>query len=213
VLFLAFYQVVFGKFALAALKEMYTNNAAEFALSFKNILNALSGIFFDRDYGIFTYNPLYIVFAWGIMLVIVKKDYKKLLPALLVLPYFMMYLTYRWSGMMTPGRQMIPIILAGGFYIAYFIKETDFLNTKMFKILVGMAACISAVLMIMPALRYTSGREKIYTIIENSKFNFLWLLPDFNDIITFADSIVLLYLAVIAALFFYYTGIRVKDKE
>ena len=105
---------------------------------------------------------------------------------------------------MTPARQMIPAILIGGFYAAYFIQETDFFKSRLFKLAAVISVLISYILMIVPALRYTSGKEKLYAVFEKMKFNFLWFFPSFNDIITSAHLIVLLYAAVIIVLFFRY---------
>ena len=115
---------------------------------------------------------------------------------------------------MTPARQMVPIVLVWGFYAAYFLQETDFLKTRLFKAAAGISVFISYMLMVVPALRYTSAKEKVYTLFSKSQFNFLWLFPSFRDTISIAQiTIVLLYVAVIIGLFFRYSRVITRTRE
>jgi len=210
-LYISFYTAVSGRFAPIALAQAYTNEAFRFIFSFKYMLKAFSGILFDRNYGIILYNPLYIVSIWGVMLLVFRKSYSKLVPLLLVLPYAGIYLFWNdWGGSMTPARQLIPVVPVFALYAAIFMQETDFHRTRLFKFFAGAAIAVSYILMCVPALRYAGSKDKIWKLAENTEINFMWLLPSFNDIITFTHLIAAVYIGLIVFLFFKYSGIRVK---
>lgn len=202
-LFLLYYHKIYGKFVFNALSSIYTSDSFYFIFNLKHFIKAFLATLFDRDYGLFAYNPLFIIFLWGILLAIIKKEKKQLLPLFFILPYYILFLFWKdWGGSMTPARQLIPVLPVFAFYTAYFLNKSEFIKTKFFKILISLSFIISYILMIIPAIRYLSGKEKIYSALQTSLLkNILWFLPSFYDNMFKNYLIVLFYLLIIILLF------------
>ncbi len=214
VLMFLFYRVIYGSLPLAALQSIYVSGSFYFIFSLKHLLRAAAAMIFDRNFGLLPYNLLYVVSAWGVMLVAVKYGVKKLMPAFACLPYTALYFFWSdWGGSMYPARQLVPVAAVAGLYAAYFLQGTGFLKTKLFKFFAAYSLFVSFIMTAAPALRYVSGREKIYAVLLKTKFNLLWFFPSFSDIISFRHFIIAVYIAVIIILFFKYSGIEIKKKK
>jgi hypothetical protein len=206
-----FYYSIFGKFAPFAITSIYKTPGSYFAFTLKHFLHSAAAVVFDRDYGLLVYAPIYITAFFGLAYALIRDGLKKAAPAAACLPYLVMFLFWNdWGGSMYPARQLIPILPVAGYYAAYFMQERSFINKKFFKFLAGFSILISYGLMIVPALRYFSGREKIYSALMKLKFNILWFFPSFSDIIGFRHMIIVLYILVIMILFVKYAEIRKK---
>jgi len=193
-LFAAFYFGIYGKFVPFALVSVYVSDSFYFVFNAVHAVKSIITVFFDRNYGLFIYNPLYVMFMWGAALAVLKKSRKILVPLALTVPYFLFYIT--WSdpgGSMTPARQMIPLLPAWAFYMAYFMKETSFNETKLFKWTAFISVFIAYLLMVFPVLRYASSKHKIYSLFES--FNIPWLIPSFTGTSSFSYLIIILYYA------------------
>ncbi len=202
-LFMLYYYSIYGKTATGALTSIYTSESFYFIFSIKHFIKAFLATLFDRDYGLFIYNPFCIIFIWGILLVIFKKEKEKLLQLLFILPYYILFLLWKdWGGSMTPARQLIPVLPVFIYYTAYFLERTEFIKTKIFKILISFSFFISYFLMIIPAIRYFSGKEKIYAVLQNSFFKkILYFFPSFYDNIIYNYFLVIIYFTIIILLF------------
>ena len=156
--------------------------------------------------GILPYNLAYIAGIFGILHAAARSGVKKLLPLFACLPYVVMYFFWSiWGGSMYPARQMVPVLLVAGYYAAYFMQEKDFAGTGLFRFFTVYSVAVSYVLMIVPALRYFSGREKIYAEMSKLKFNLLWLFPSFEEKITLHHLVIIVYSLIIVVLFFKYS--------
>jgi hypothetical protein len=205
ILFLFYYYSIYGKFAVFALTSIFQSTSFYFIFSIGNFIKNFFAVLFDRDYGLFIYNPLFIVFLWGIILSF-KKDKKNLLPLIFIMPYLILFLFWKdWSGSMTPARQLIPVLPVFVFYISFFLENTQFIKTKLFKMLFIISIFWAYIFMIVPAIRYLSGKEKIYPIFIKTKVKFLlWFLPSFYDKINFNHYLTFFYLIIIILLYFKY---------
>ncbi len=201
-----FYYSVYGKFVPFALVSTYVSDSFYFIFSAPHAIKAFFAVLFDRDYGLFTHNPLYIISLWGLMLAASRRDYKMLEPFFLVIPYFSLYLFWSdWGGSITPARQMIPILPIAAFYGVYFMREVSFEKTRLFKVMAACAAFISCILMAFPPIRYAASRDKIYAFLESRGAEFLWLAPSFRETFDFSHLIIIPYIIIIITLYFVYT--------
>ena len=213
-LFVGFYYAIYGSFAPFALVSICVSSSFYFVFSAAHSAKAFFAILFDRDFGLFTYNILLITFVWGVMLVVKHKAYKKLLPLVAGLPYFSLFLVWNdWTGSMTPARQMVPLVGIFILYAGYFIKETHFEKTKLFKGLFIASVGISFILFWLPFLRYAATKDKIYTALGKVGAYFLWLLPSFRDKINPQHLIIGLYIVLIVVLFLKYSEKLVSKKD
>jgi hypothetical protein len=209
VLMTVFFYSVFGKFAPFAVPAILKTPGSYFAFSLKHVLHSAAAVIFDRDYGIFIYAPVYIAGLFGLVYSLVKDGLKRVAPAAACLPYLVMFLFWNdWGGSMYPSRQILPVLAVAGYYAAYFMQERNFIKKKFFKFLAVTSLAVSYVLMIVPAFRYFSGREKIYVILEKVKVNILWFFPSFSDIISFRHMIIVLYTAILMYLFIKYAELK-----
>lgn len=208
----AYYFSIFGKFAPFAITSIYKTPGSYFEFSLKHALHSAAAIIFDRDYGVLVYAPVYIAGFFGLAYTLIKDGVKKAAPAAACLPYLIMFIFWNdWGGSMYPARQLLPVLAVAGYYAAYFMQERNFIRKKFFKFLAGFSLIVSYILMIVPALRYVSGREKIYPALEKLKLNILWFFPSFNDIITFRHLIIVLYAIVIVFIFVKYAELRKRQ--
>lgn len=211
-LMMAVYYSIFGKFAPLAITSIYKTPGSYFDFSFRHALKGAAAVLFDRDYGLLTYAPVYIAGFFGLAYSLIRDGLKKAAPAAACLPYVVMFLFWNdWGGSMYPARQLIPVLPLAGYYAAYFMQKRSFINKKFFSLLAACSALVSFALMVAPALRYFSGREKIYPTLEKLKFNILWFFPSFSDIITFRHMIIAVYIVIIMLLFLNYAKIREKS--
>ncbi len=203
VLFFLYYYSIYGNLAFFSISSIYKSESFYFIFDIKHFIKTFFATLFDRDYGLFIYNPFFIIFIWGIILVIIRKEKEKLLPLFFILPYYILFLFWKdWGGSMTPARQLIPVLPVFAFYVAYFLEKTEFIKTIFFKILITFSFFITYILMIVPAIRYLSGKEKIYEILQKTILaKLLWFFPSFYDniiqnyfIVTFYIIIILLFL-------------------
>ncbi len=210
-LFIYFYYSIYGNFAPFALVSICTSSSFYFIFSLQHAIKAFFAILFDRSYGIFTYNMFYLIILWGIMLFIKQGKIRQLIPFFLILPYFFMFLLWNdWGGSITPMRQMIPILPVASLYAVYFLQESNFIRTRLFKFIVVYSLFISYILMVFPVLRYMSSKEKIYHFFD--KYNLLWFLPSFYDNIGLKHFITVIYFIIIIALFFKYVPKEKNEK-
>ncbi len=201
-----FYYSVYGKFVPFALVSTYVSESFYFIFSASYSVKAFFAVLFDRDYGLFTHNPLYIISLWGLMLAASRRNFKMFVPFFLVSPYFLLYLFWNdWGGSMTPARQMIPILPIAAFYGVYFMREVSFEKTRLFKVMAACAVFISCVLMAFPPIRYAASRDKIYAFLESRGADFLWFAPSFREIFDFSHLIIIPYIIIIITLYFVYT--------
>jgi hypothetical protein len=210
---MAVYYTVFGKFAPFAITSIYKTPGSYFDFRLSHAVKSAVAVFFDRDYGLLVYAPVYITALFGLMYAVIKEGLKRAAPALAALPYFVMFIFWNdWGGSMFPARQLIPILPAAGYYAAYFMQEKNFISKKFFALLAFSSLLISFFLMIMPAFRYLSARLKAYPAIESLKINLLWFLPSFSDIITFRHAITAVYALAILLLFLRYSELKKREK-
>lgn len=213
-LFALFYYSIYGIFAPFAVTSIYVNSTFYFVFDALHSFKAFFAILFDRDFGLITYNLLLIPVIWGVMLGVKNKDYKRLLPFAAVVPYFCLFLLWNdWTGCMTPARQMVPLTGVLILYAGYFIKETKFERTKLFMGMCVTAIGTSFILFWLPFLRYAATKDKIYAALGKTGSYFLWILPSFRDKINAQHLMIALYVALIAVLFFKYSGTSAVKKD
>ena len=197
--FAAFYYFIFGSKA----GSLYNNQDFKFVLDPAYSIKAFFAMLFDRNFGLFTYAPVYIFALWGIIETAIKKEYRLLLPLLVVVPYAAVYLFWNdWTGSMTPSRQLVPVLPVIALYSMILFRE----KSRLFAAAAVFSVAAGWLLAAAPLLRYGSSREKIFRVIEAKAPAFMWFFPDFNDILTPALAVSVLYSALITGLFFFIRG-------
>jgi hypothetical protein len=204
-LMILFYYLIYGKFVPFALTSIYISTSFYFILSFGNAVRSFFGMMFDRDFGLISYNWFFIVPFFGIALAAVKKEIRYLVPALVLLPYFCVFMFWSdWGGSMAPARQLIPLVPAFAVCAAYFMEKAAFARSRLFGVLVVFSLAMSYVLTVMPFFRYSSGKEKLFALITSKAPALMWIFPSFSAIITPVYLMTFMYTAVIVFLFFRY---------
>lgn len=195
---------IYGKFAAAAVTDAAVSSDYYFIFSLKNIIHSFFAILYDRNFGIILYNPAMIFSLWGIMFAAGRKNYKMLIPLFIAVPYSMLYLFWNdWTGSMTPGRQYVPVIFLFFLYTAYLMENTEIHKKVWFKAVSGVSVLSAFILMAVPALRYTSAKEKIFSVLEKYAGELLFIFPDFHDIIVTNYIKALIYTVLIISCYFY----------
>jgi hypothetical protein len=213
-LMIYFYYAIYGKFAIFAITSIYVSSSCFFIFSLPYAIMSFFGILFDRDFGLITYNWFMIVPLYGIIMAVIRKESKVLAPVLIFMPYTVMFLFMNnWGGSMTPARQLIPVIPALVIAAAYFIENTGFIKTGLFKFLASISVFISFLLMVLPVFRYGSGKEKIYAVISAKAPALMWIFPSFSAIITPVYFMTAVYVLIITVLFFRYKSFKNPDKS
>jgi hypothetical protein len=107
-----------------------------------------------------------------------------------------------WGGSMTPARQLIPIIPSLAITAAYYLEKTGLIRDRLIKLAAAISVFISFVLMVLPVIRYGSGKEKIYAVISSKFPALMWIFPTFSDIITPVYFVTAAYTLIIIIVFF-----------
>lgn len=202
-LFAAVYFYIFG----AKAGSLYDKQDFKFVLDSAYSIKAFFAVLFDRNYGLFIYAPVYIFVFWGMIETALKKEYKLLLPLVIILPYAAVYLFWNdWTGSMTPARQLVPVLPVAALYSLILFRE----KSRLFAAVAAISLIIGWMLAAVPLLRYASSRDKIFRALEAKAPGFMWFFPDFNAILTPALAVAAVYLLLIIAGFFY---IRALKKE
>jgi len=216
VLYVWFYYAVYGIIAPFGVKELHENifmadpskQMNTFMLDPLHVIISGLAVIFDRDYGLITYCPLYVLSIWGLMAAFYQKNLLAFFPLLLAVPYILLFLVWKdWTGSMTPARQLLPIIPVFIYYAAYFLESADFIKTGFFKILAAASFFISWLLAVVPPLRYGASKFKIYDFISrHAPRRITWLLPPFCDNTTAGLVIASVYLAAIITAYYFYVS-------
>ena len=202
-LFIYYYYAVFGVFALTGIKHIHENASYYFIFDAMNAIKSFFAMLFDRNYGLFTYNPLFIISLWGAMLAWQKRDHKLLMMFLFTLPYYCLFLFWSdWTGSMIPARQMVPMAMVWAVFYAYFIDRTGFQSTKAFMAMLSVTLLSSFTMMVVPALRYSVSKEKIYAALGRLDSILLWIFPSFAKNPPIMDAGAVLYFIIIILAFF-----------
>jgi hypothetical protein len=205
-LFIYYYYAVFGVFAISGIRSIHENSSYYFVFDLWNAVRSFFAVLFDRNYGLFIYNPLFIISLWGAMLAWHRKNYRLLLLFLFTLPYYMLFLFWSdWTGSMIPARQMVPMAMVWAVFYAYFMDEMGFQRTKTFMVMLFTAFTASFCMMVLPPLRYAVSKEKIYTALGSIDRAFLWIFPSFAKNPPVMDIMALVYFAVIIWAFYFVT--------
>jgi hypothetical protein len=207
--FIYYYYSVFGVFALSGIRSIHENTSYFFVFNMWNVVKSFFAVLFDRNYGLFIYNPLFIISLWGAILAWYKKNYRLLMIFLFTMPYYVLFLFWSdWTGSMIPARQMVPMAMVWAVFYAYFIDITSFHKTKLFKCMFGAAMLSSFCMMVMPPLRYAVSKEKIYSALGSADKALLWIFPSFAKNPPVMDVMAAVYFAVIIWMFYRYSKIR-----
>lgn len=202
-LMIFFYYSIYGKFVIFAVTSIYVSKTCYFIFNLPYAVISFFGILFDRDFGLITYNWLMVIPFYGIITAILKKEFKILNVILIFAPYTLMFFFMNnWGGSMTPARQLIPIIPSLAIAAAYYLEKTGLIRDRLIKFAAVISVFISFVLMVLPVIRYGSGKEKIYAIISSKFPALMWIFPTFNDIITPVYFVTAAYTLIIIIVFF-----------
>ncbi len=210
-LFVFYYYSVFGVFALSGIKSIHENTSYFFVFDLWNAIKSFFAMMFDRNYGLFIYNPLFIISLWGVMLAWQRKNFRLLLVFAFTIPYYSLFLFWSdWTGSMIPARQMVPMAMMWAVFYAYFMDAMGFQKTKTFMIMLGVTLVSSFAMMAAPPLRYAVSKEKIYAAIGSADKILLWIFPSFAKNPPVMDIMALVYFAAILMAFGYIT--KAKNK-
>ena len=200
-----YYYAIYGKFTPFALSSVYISRDVYLIYSLKHAARVLASTIFDRITG--TFPTTLHTLRESLVIACRGKIRRKKTAAFVCLPALCCHVLFleHMGRVHVPARQMVPVLLVAGYYAAYFMQEKDFAGTGSFRFFTVYSVAVSYVLMIEPALRYFSGREKIYAEMSKLKFNLLWLFPSFEEKITLHHLVIIVYSLIIVVLFFKYS--------
>lgn len=197
-------------------EKVYTSDlnlqVNKFEINLSHFFISFLAIFFDRDFGLITYCPLYIISFWGMLLAISKKAKQFLIPLIISLPYLILFLLWKdWTGSMTPSRQIIPIVPLFILFAAYFIDSINIIKSKLFKFLLIISLFFAWLTTSFPLLRYAMSKDKIYSFISTiiPKWTLL-IIPSFRENVFIASIISFTFIIII--LYFYFFILKNKNK-
>lgn len=203
-LYIIYYYSIFGFFAFTGMKNIYVSSSFFFDFNLFHIIKAFFAIFFDRDYGLFFFSPVFILSFTGVIFMTAKKEHIELLPFYFTIPYFCLFLVWNdWTGSMAPARQLIPAACVWAVYAAVFISKNNLQKNNTVKITVLFSVFFSAILSILPFLRYAASKDKIYSLISTKAGYLLWLFPTYRDKITPQTIIITVFYALLAGYIIY----------
>lgn len=215
-LYVLFYYKVYGIIAPFGVKELHENIYAAdasqqqntFMLNPAHFFTSAFAVIFDRDYGLLPYCLMFVLSLWGMLRAFAAKRPGLFLPFMLAAPYMIVFLLWKdWTGSMTPGRQLIPVIPIFVFYAAYFIESLNFLKTRLFKFLFTASLLFSWLLAVFPPLRYGASKNKIYAFITaRAPEQLLWFFPPFTESTAAGMAVSAVYIAIIITGYYYYAG-------
>jgi len=205
-----------GPFGIKQLHEnIYSDNPAEqlntFVITAPHFFTSLFASLFDRDYGLFTSCPAFVLSLFGLALAIKRREIRIFSVFLPLIPYLVVFLFWKdWTGSMTPARQLIPIIPFFIFSAAYFASHTNVIRAYFFKLIIAASLLASWMMACLPPLRYYASKEKIY-FFSHAKLGkqALWLLPPFMENTAAGFTVSLIYLLILSAVYLSLT----KDRQ
>ncbi|MEI7541998.1 MAG: hypothetical protein WCJ94_01955 [bacterium] len=221
-LYVWYYYAVYGIIAPFGLKALHENiysaiptmQVNKFVINPFHFVTSALAAFFDRDYGLLPYCLFYVLSFWGIISVLNKKQFTKLIPLLLCVPYLILFLLWEdWTGSMTPARQLIPIIPVLIYYGIYFLSSNSFIKTKIFKLIAVLSFFVSWLLLVVPPLRYAASKDKLYAFASMHAPHWLvWFLPPFRDNLLVGIIQSIIYLLIIIFIYMKYSS-KEKNKH
>lgn len=175
-----------------------------------DILNpkGLMGLFFDQEYGLFFYSPIYIFFLLGIIIVIKEK---KELIYLLGAPFLAQYLLvgfYKiwWGGWCPPGRYLIPILPIIAIFLSFsfsYIKK-DF--KRIYNISIFITYLTTVLLVLKPNLLYINNDGTSQLLEKIKKSIGIDLTPIFPSLANLSIStyiVDIMWLGIFIGFFFF----------
>jgi hypothetical protein len=174
--FAVYFVFNFAVYGTPIIKYAAENESFLALFSNRNIINAVAGIFYDQEFGLFTYTPVFCVFFAGLYFLYNKEKSFFYEMLLIFLPYFaliMVWVDWRGGGGASP-RFLVPIVFVFSVLIAAVLdKAKDKAMQLVIQCLVFAGFAMSSFIMFVPWFRWNKGFGENWIFQFISKFTHL----------------------------------------